>query len=123
MAVPAHDTRDYKFAKKYKIDDNWMYTTDGLYVPRGRFVTGLDRKVLLRRRLYFDTLQKISTDTKVPINRFRVMGDIFDLDLALPQFLGAEVGLATREGTHSYERRASDVVIDNLDEARDFFGI
>ena len=107
----------YGDAKKYRIDSTWNV------VPESQEVEGLDRPVLLRRKLYFETLSRIAESTGVPIPDMLVLGDIYDLDLALPQHLGASTALITREGTHSYEKRISQNVVNDLNGAKDFFRI
>ena len=60
MAVPAHDQRDYEFAKKFSIDivpviensniENSAYTEDGLHINSG-FLDGLNKKDAIAKML------------------------------------------------------------------------
>ena len=61
MAVPAHDDRDYEFAKKFGIDiiqvlegdmSNGAYTLDGLHINSG-FLNGLNKKDAIDKMLEF----------------------------------------------------------------------
>lgn len=105
----------YGNAKKYQIDPAWDY------VPEGQEVEGLNRLVLLRRKNYFEVLTQIAKEFGVPISEMRFMGDVYDLDLALPQYLGASTALITREGTYSYEKRVAQTIVHNFEEAKGFF--
>jgi FMN phosphatase YigB (HAD superfamily) len=107
----------YGDAKKNKIDPLWAE------VPEGHAVEGLSRPVLLRRRLYFEVLSRISGEFSIPINGMSVMGDNYDLDLSLPQHLGASTALITRPGNNPYELKAAKHVVSDYAEARRFFGI
>ncbi|CAN5601152.1 hypothetical protein BH11MYX1_BH11MYX1_05920 [soil metagenome] len=66
-------------------------------------VPELDRPVYLRRGAYFEAL----CATTFPIDQTMVCGDIWELDLALPAALGAQVHLIERAApfeTYRYER-------------------
>ena len=61
MAVPAHDERDYEFAKKYGIDiiqvlegdmSNGAYTGDGIHINSG-FLNGLNKKDAIDKMIEF----------------------------------------------------------------------
>lgn len=66
-------------------------------------VEGLRRPVLLGRGRYFDALTAIWAETGARPESTLVCGDIWELDLALPAALGAQVHLVKRERTYSYE--------------------
>lgn len=85
-------------AKKYVIDDTFDAVPAHLTLP------GLDRPVLLRRRLYHDRLAGLVNGCGVGFESLIVVGDIFELDLALPLALGAQVVLVTNGFTPDYER-------------------
>ena len=85
-------------AKKYIIDDDFTAVDEALSLP------GLDRPVLLRRRLYFEALEALRTAHDVAWSDVVVVGDIFELDLCLPLTLGATVGLMTGPFTPDHER-------------------
>jgi hypothetical protein len=86
------------FARKFDIDDDWRDAPAELAVP------GLDRPVLLRRRPYHDQLRAILDEAQATYADLCVVGDIFELDLAMPLALGARVGLVASAKTPSYER-------------------
>jgi hypothetical protein len=60
--------------------------------------------VLLRRRLYHDIVRSILDEEQASFDDLVVVGDIFELDLAMPLALGARVGLVTSPRTPPYER-------------------
>ena len=86
------------YARKFDVDDTWTGLANELAVP------GLDRPVLLRRRAYHDILKAILDDAGATFADLVVVGDIFELDLAMPLALGARVGLVASEHTPRYER-------------------
>jgi FMN phosphatase YigB (HAD superfamily) len=70
-------------------------------------VSGLQRKLLVRRPYYFDILHELwATSGATPASTL-VCGDIFELDLALPASLGAQGHLLIRANTLDYEKRAA----------------
>ncbi len=86
------------YARKFDVDDAWTGVDAELAVP------GLDRPVLLRRRMYHDILRAIVDAAGATFADLVVIGDIFELDLAMPLSLGARVGLVTSDRTPPYER-------------------
>ncbi|HUS31479.1 MAG TPA: hypothetical protein VMZ53_23400 [Kofleriaceae bacterium] len=86
------------FARKFDVDDAWTGAASELAIP------GLDRAVLLRRRAYFEILADVVKEAGSTFDELVVVGDIFELDLALPLSLGARVGLVTSSRTPDYER-------------------
>ncbi len=100
-------------ARKFDIDDTWTGADAELAVP------GLDRPVLLRRRQYHDILGDILRSANATFADLVVVGDIFELDLAMPLALGARVGLVSSPRTPPYERAYVEAhprarMIDNL---------
>jgi hypothetical protein len=85
-------------ARKFDVDDTWTGVESELTVP------GLDRPVLLRRRMYHDILKAILDASGATFADLVVIGDIFELDLAMPLSLGARVGLVASDRTPAYER-------------------
>ena len=85
-------------ARKFDVEDGWDGAAAELAVP------GLDRPVLLRRRLYHDILKAILDGAGATFADLVVIGDIFELDLAMPLSLGARVGLVATDRTPPYER-------------------
>lgn len=86
------------YARKFDVDDAWTGVDAELAVP------GLDRPVLLRRRMYHDILRAILDAAGATFADLVVIGDIFELDLAMPLSLGARVGLVASDRTPPYER-------------------
>lgn len=86
------------FARKFDVDEGWTGAPGEMVLP------GLKRSVLLRRRSYFEILQKVLEEAGSTFEELVVIGDIFELDLALPLALGARVGLVTSPRTPAYER-------------------
>lgn len=86
------------YARKFDIDDSWTGVAAELALP------GLERPVLLRRRAYHDILRQILDDAGATFADLVVVGDIFELDLAMPLALGARVGLVVSPHTPPYER-------------------
>jgi hypothetical protein len=86
------------FARKFDVDDTWTGAPGEMTIP------GLDRSVLLRRRSYFDILTEVLAEAGSSFADLVVVGDIFELDLAMPLALGARVGLVTSTRTPAYER-------------------
>jgi hypothetical protein len=85
-------------ARKFDVDDAWTGAPSELAVP------GLERPVLLRRRAYHDILREILDGAGAAFTDLIVIGDIFELDLAMPLSLGARIGLVVSAHTPPYER-------------------
>jgi FMN phosphatase YigB (HAD superfamily) len=85
-------------ARKFDVDDSW----DG--APATLALPGLARPVLLRRRHYYEILRTILDSAGAEFTDLVVIGDIFELDLAMPLALGARVGLVSSGHTPGYER-------------------
>ncbi len=86
------------FARKFDVDDTWTGA------PAELAVSGLDRPVLLRRRAYHDILRSVLDEAGASFDDLIVVGDIFELDLAMPLALGARIGLVAGPHTPAYER-------------------
>ncbi|MCO4771911.1 MAG: hypothetical protein KDA24_17905 [Deltaproteobacteria bacterium] len=84
-------------AKKYVLDDSFDDVPEELRVPN------LSRPILLRRRLYYEALTRLLEERGADWSELTVVGDIFELDLALPLALGATVGLVANAHTPQYE--------------------
>jgi hypothetical protein len=102
-------------ARKFDVDDEWTGADAELALP------GLERPVLLRRRAYHDILKAILDEAGATFFDLVVVGDIFELDLAMPLALGARVGLVASPKTPPYERAFVDAhacgrVIEDLTE-------
>lgn len=85
-------------AKKYVLDDAFDAVPESLTLP------GLSRPVLLRRAHYFQVLDGLRRKAGASWEEVAVVGDIFELDLALPLSLGARVGLVVNAFTPPWER-------------------
>jgi hypothetical protein len=85
-------------ARKFDVDEAWEGTTSEMTIA------GLDRAVLLRRRAYHDILASVLEEATSSFAELVLVGDIFELDLAMPLALGARVGLVTSARTPAYER-------------------
>lgn len=86
-------------AKKYVVDDELVA------IERELHLSGLDRPVLLRRRNYHEVINALLAAESTSIERLIVVGDIFELDLALPLAMGARVVLVSNHFTPEYEKR------------------
>ena len=85
-------------ARKFDVDDAWSGVDAEMSLP------GLSRPVLLRRRMYHDILKSVLDASGATFGDLIVIGDIFELDLAMPLALGARVGLVVSSHTPAYER-------------------
>ena len=63
----------------------------------------LGRAVHLRRGRYFDVLRGMWDATGTGPDSTLVVGDVFELDLAMPAALGAHAQLVIRAGTMAHE--------------------
>ena len=87
------------FARKFDVDDAW----DRRAAPSSPCPASI-APVLLRRRAYHDILRDVLDEAGATFAELVVVGDIFELDLAMPLALGARVGLVASARTPSYER-------------------
>ncbi len=90
--------RVYGNAKKYVVDPTFEGVEETLRID------GLNRPVLLRRRLYYETIKQLLDEQGLAWSDLVVVGDIFELDLAMPLALGARVGLVSNQFTPPYEK-------------------
>ncbi len=86
-------------AKKYSVNDNFEN------VPQYILPEGFPRPVLLRRQKYYDVLKNLKEDFNAPPETTAVVGDIYELDLALPEYLGYRIALLDTQGTQPHERK------------------
>lgn len=90
--------RVYGSAKKYEVDLTFDALDHGLVVP------GLGRPVLLRRRAYYELIDRVRREQGCEWSDVFVAGDIFELDLATPLAAGANVVLVDHHRVPEYER-------------------
>jgi phosphoglycolate phosphatase-like HAD superfamily hydrolase len=93
-------------ARKFMLVDPESIDARYRALPETLAIDGLSRPIYLRRGHYYALLARIAAETGVEPSRTLVVGDIFELDLALPASLGCSVHLVTRAKTPAYERRA-----------------
>jgi hypothetical protein len=111
--------RVHGYAQKFEVDDAWEGGPPELHIP------GLARPVLTRRRRYHDRLKSLLDGAGATWTDLTVVGDIFELDLAMPLAMGARIGLVANPRTPAYERAfvagaPRGRVIEALDEVRTF---
>jgi hypothetical protein len=104
-------------ASKFEIDEAWTEAPQSLAIP------GLQRPVLLRRHKYWSVLKGVLGGRG--FDQLAVVGDIFELDLAMPLALGARVGLVAGPNTPPHEiafvaGHSRGRVLRSLDEVKDF---
>lgn len=104
-------------ASKFEVDDAWLGAPASLAIP------GLHRPVLLRRRKYHDVLAELLAGRDFAA--LTVVGDIFELDLAMPLAMGARIGLVAGPHTPAHEldyvsAHPRGTVLAGLDAVRDF---
>jgi FMN phosphatase YigB (HAD superfamily) len=86
-------------AQKFEVDEAWHVPG----VPPQLTIPGLARPVLTQRRFYYERLAAVVAAHGATFADLIVVGDIFELDLALPLSLGARVGLRKNPLTPAYE--------------------
>ena len=97
--------RVFGSAKKYVVDSNWNASFGGVPLPTEMHLPSLQRPIYLQRKNYHDVITKICTEHNIQtMTDLLVIGDIFELDLALPLTLGASVALMTNDHTPQYEK-------------------
>ncbi len=93
-------------ARKFVVGDPQERDARFEVLPESLTVPGLGRPVWLRRGPYFDVLRQMWGETG-RADRTLVVGDLFELDLAMPAALGCAVHLITRPTTLAHERAAA----------------
>jgi FMN phosphatase YigB (HAD superfamily) len=84
-------------AKKYVINNGWVA------VPESEDREGFGRPLFLRRENYWNVLSDIMNKAGVGPNNVTVVGDIYEMDLLLPEYAGMHTALTPRSSTPSYE--------------------
>lgn len=72
-------------------------------MPETLTMPGLARPILLRRKPYYDVLSRLLAAANQTFDDLVVVGDIFELDLAMPLAMGARVILMANHATPPYE--------------------
>ena len=95
-------------ARKFLVADPVTHAGHAWFerVPEEIRVDQWDRQVLPRRGHYFDALASIWSATETTPEQTLVIGDVYELDLALPAALGCGVHLVESPRTLAYERAA-----------------
>jgi len=111
--------RVFGFGKKYVIEADFDALPESMELP------GLSRPVLLRRKRYYELLDRLRGEAGCSWSDVVVVGDIFELDLCVPLHMGGRVGLLANEFTPPYEQsylQAHDrgAVLHSLAEAADW---
>ncbi|MFH1590144.1 MAG: HAD family hydrolase [archaeon] len=96
--MPQHsDIKIYGDAKKFIMDRKW----DG--VPETIEKDGFPRPVNLRAKFYWDVLNNIMDEKKIRAEQVVVVGDIYEFDLALPEYMGMNIILLPTKNTYDFE--------------------
>lgn len=74
-------------------------------LPETQSLPGLPRPVYLRRGRYYEVLRRIWNETGTAPERTLLVGDIYELDLAMPLHLGVAIHLIVGGTTPEYEQR------------------
>ena len=101
----------YGSAQKYVLDHSWGEMQESFRPD------GYGRPVYLRRKKYWDILESIRKGRAA--SEMIVIGDIYELDLALPHFSGMRTCLAARENTppHHIAAAGSGLIVAELGAA------
>jgi len=87
-------------AKKYLLSPEWKE------VPESVEKEGFGRPLFLRRQQYWNVLSGIMSEQGARPENVAVVGDIYELDLLLPEHKGMNIILTTRESTPKFEVEA-----------------
>ncbi|NMO21951.1 HAD family hydrolase, partial [Pyxidicoccus fallax] len=94
-------------ARKFLLDAPAVADARFDAVPETQVLDGvLRRPIYLRRGRYFEALKRVWDATGTRPEETLVAGDIYELDLALPAALGAQVQLVARDNVLPYELKA-----------------
>lgn len=92
------DIEIYGDAKKYVLDNNWNEVEET--VSKDNF----GRELFLRRKKYWDVLSGIMNKYNLENNQVAVVGDIYELDLLLPEYKGMNIVLLPNKDTPQFEK-------------------
>ncbi len=114
MLLENHSIRVIGNAKKYNLDQTWNAVSPTVQHA------GFPRPVYLRRKAYGDVLNSIMKSEEGQYKIQCVVGDIYELDLALPEHLGIQTILVTtpnwtpRWEVEHYRNHPNGMSSDNL---------
>lgn len=87
-------------AKKYVLVPEWMD------VPEQVERDGFGRPLFLQRQKYWNVLSQIIEERGISAEQVAVVGDIYELDLILPEHKGMNIVLTPRDSTPDFEVQA-----------------
>lgn len=87
-------------AKKYVLESSWKA------VPESVERLGYGRPLFLQRKKYGDVLTGLIDARGLKPEQVAVVGDIYELDLLLPEYLGMHIILTPRDSTPTFEIEA-----------------
>ncbi len=87
-------------AKKYLIHPDWDAVPESVERP------GYGRPIFLRRKDYWEVLEKLMEERGIKSEEVLIVGDIYELDLSLPEQMGMDIILTPRPGTPGFEVQA-----------------
>ncbi|MBN1377138.1 hypothetical protein JW949_02255 [Candidatus Woesearchaeota archaeon] len=90
----------YGNAKKYNLNLDWKE------VPESIEREGFGRPLFLQREQYWNVLQKIMQENNIESEQMAVVGDIYELDLLLPEYKEMVTILTPRDTTADFELKA-----------------
>lgn len=99
------NTGDVAWLAEHVIGDAGKFIVEPEFaaLPASLTIPGLERPILLRRRSYYDVLSRVLASEGSTFGDLTVVGDIFELDLAMPLAMGARVILMKNHATPPYE--------------------
>ncbi len=93
-------------ARKFVVAEPLTPSAEFSALPASEEVPGLPRPVWLRRGPYFDVLSEVRAVSGAAFAEMLIVGDIYELDLAMPARLGARIHHVARPATPASERAA-----------------
>ena len=93
-------------ARKYMVTEARPMDERFASIPEEERLPGLARPIYLRRGRYYELLRDVWEATGASPDRTIIIGDIYELDLAMPARLGVEAHLLARPTTPPHERQA-----------------
>lgn len=90
----------YGNAQKYWINPNWTAVPESVKRP------SFDRPLYLRRQQYWNVLQGIMKKRKLMPRQVLVLGDIYEMDLLLPEHIGVKIVYLAKQSSPRFEIQA-----------------